>query len=266
MITYVTKRDGKIQEFDSSKIFRAITKAFEIPIDKEHQEELHEKIDPICNKVIDRINLMHDKIQIEKIQDVIEDELIKSGKTEIARKFIAYRSKRDLARKADSIKIFNSIIEAQANDITRENANMNADTPAGMMMKFASETTKNYVDEVLLSTDVAEAVKNNIIHIHDKDYYPTKSLTCLQHPLDKLLQNGFMCGHGEARPAKRIETATALTEVSLQAIQNEMHRLLCMLSVMIEKYKRCEPVYQPGVTEVANGRKAQYPVLSFTFC
>lgn len=266
MITYVTKRDGKVQEFNGSKIFQAIAKSFEIPIDAEHQEELHDRIDPIYNKVIERISSLHDKIHIEKIQDIIEEELIKAGKLNIARKFIAYRNQRNIARKADTMKIFDSIIQAQANDITRENANMNADTPAGMMMKFASETTKTYVDEVLLSTDVAEAVKNNIIHIHDKDYYPTKSLTCLQHPLDKLLKNGFMCGHGEARPAKRIETATALTEVSLQAIQNEMHRLLCMLSVMIEKYKRCEPVHQPGVTKVANGRKAQYPVLSFTFC
>lgn len=223
MITYVTKRDGKVQEFNGSKIFQAIAKSFEIPIDAEHQEELHDRIDPIYNKVIERISSLHDKIHIEKIQDIIEEELIKAGKLNIARKFIAYRNQRNIARKADTMKIFDSIIQAQANDITRENANMNADTPAGMMMKFASETTKSYVDEVLLSTDVAEAVKNNIIHIHDKDYYPTKSLTCLQHPLDKLLKNGFMCGHGEARPAKRIETATALTEVSLQAIQNEMH-------------------------------------------
>lgn len=223
MITYVTKRDGKVQEFNGSKIYRAITKAFEIPIDEEHQGELHERIDPIYNKVIERISSLHDKIHIEKIQDIIEEELIKSNRIEVARKFIAYRNQRNIARKADTMKIFDSIIQAQANDITRENANMNADTPAGMMMKFASETTKTYVDEVLLSTDVAEAVRNNIIHIHDKDYYPTKSLTCLQHPLDKLLNNGFMCGHGEARPAKRIETATALTEVSLQAIQNEMH-------------------------------------------
>lgn len=263
MIKYVTKRDGKVQEFTSDKILNAIKKAFKEVFG---DEDVSEKISIAFASVMARIESLPDKTHIEKIQDIIEEELIHTGQLNVARKFIAYRNQRNLARKADTIKIFDSIIQAQANDITRENANMNADTPAGMMMKFASETTKTYVDEVLLSPDVADAVKNNIIHIHDKDYYPTKSLTCLQHPLDRLLKNGFVCGHGEARPAKRIETATALTEVSLQAIQNEMHRLLCMLSVMIEKYKRCEPVHQPGVTEVANGRKAQYPVLSFTFC
>lgn len=77
------------------------------------------------------------------------------------------------------------IIGAKANDVTRENANMNADTPAGMMMKFASETTKPFVDDYLLSSDVKEAVESGYIHIHDKDYYPTKSLTCLQHHLIK---------------------------------------------------------------------------------
>ena len=100
---------------------------------------------------------------------------------------------------------------------------MNADTPAGMMMKFASESTKSYVDECLLSEDVKEAVKNNYIHIHDKDYYPTKSLTCIQHPLDKILEDGFFAGHGESRPAKRIETASILGCISMETVQNEMH-------------------------------------------
>lgn len=220
MIKYVTKRDGKVQEFSGGKIFNAIEKAFK---EKYEPDDASVKANDVFAKVLDKINGLPEKTHIEKIQDIIEEELIKSGDLNVARQFIAYRNQRNLARKADTIKIFDSIIQAQANDITRENANMNADTPAGMMMKFASETTKTYVDEVLLSTDVAEAVKNNYIHIHDKDYYPTKSLTCLQHPLDKLLKEGFLCGHGEARPAKRIETATALTEVSLQAIQNEMH-------------------------------------------
>ena len=100
---------------------------------------------------------------------------------------------------------------------------MNADTPAGMMMKFASESTKSYVDECMLSEDVKDAVKGNYIHIHDKDYYPTKSLTCIQHPLDKILEDGFFAGHGESRPAKRIETASILGCISMETVQNEMH-------------------------------------------
>ena len=141
----------------------------------------------------------------------------------MAKKYIAYRNQRNLARKAKSREIFQEIIDAQATEITRENANMNADTPAGMMMKFASESTKSYVDECLLSDEVKDAVKNNYIHIHDKDYYPTKSLTCIQHPLDKILEEGFFAGHGESRPAKRIETASILGCISMETVQNEMH-------------------------------------------
>ncbi|MDR1939034.1 MAG: anaerobic ribonucleoside triphosphate reductase, partial [Tannerellaceae bacterium] len=89
--------------------------------------------------------------------------------------------------------------------------------------KFASETTKPFVDDYLLTPEVKEAIRQNYLHIHDKDYYPTKSLTCVQHPLDKILQNGFNAGHGESRPAKRIETASMLGCISLETAQNEMH-------------------------------------------
>ena len=146
-----------------------------------------------------------------------------SNRKEVAQSYITYRYNRDVARKSKTKEIFLDIIGAKSNDITRENANMNADTPAGMMMKFASETTKPFVDDFLLSSEVREAVKEGYIHIHDKDYYPTKSLTCLQHPLEKILKDGFRAGHGSSRPAKRIETASILGCISMETIQNEMH-------------------------------------------
>ncbi len=90
-------------------------------------------------------------------------------------------------------------------------------------MKFASETTRPFVDDYLLSKETKKAIKNNEIWLHDGDYYPTKSLTCLQHPLDKLLENGFRAGHGASRPAKRIETASILGCISMETVQNEMH-------------------------------------------
>ena len=126
----------------------------------------------------------------------------------------AYRHQRSVARKAKTRDVFLDIVNIKNNDVTRENANMNADTPAGMMMKFASETTKPFVDDYLLSEESREAVEHNYLHIHDKDYYPTKSLTCVQHPLDHILECGFIAGHGASRPAKRIETASVLACIS----------------------------------------------------
>ncbi|MBR5296825.1 MAG: anaerobic ribonucleoside-triphosphate reductase, partial [Parabacteroides sp.] len=118
---------------------------------------------------------------------------------------------------------FLSIINGDNTEVLTENANMNSDTPSGMMYKLASETSKEFTIETLLSETARHAVKGNYIHIHDLDYYPTKSLTCLQHPLDKILNNGFRAGHGSSRPAKRIETATMLACISMETIQNEMH-------------------------------------------
>lgn len=216
MIQTVEKRDGRIVGYNEEKIKAAIRKAM-LATEKGEDE-------PLIQKISDRIGMTGcEKMTVEEIQDRVEIELMKSKRKDVAKRYIAYRDQRSIARQAKTRDMFLEIIEAKNNDITRENANMNTDSPAGMMMKFASETTKPFVDDYLLSDEVKNAVRNNLIHIHDKDYYPTKSLTCVQHPLDKILKNGFMAGHGESRPAKRIETASVIACISLETAQNEMH-------------------------------------------
>ena len=216
MIQTVVKRDGRIVGFNEDKIVSAIRKAM-LHTDKGEDKQL---IRQITDHIAFRGNA---QMTVEAIQDAVEMELMKSSRKDVAQKYIAYRNQRSIARKAKTRDIFLEIINIKSNDVTRENANMNADTPAGMMMKFSSETTKPFVDDYLLSAEVKEAVANNYLHIHDKDYYPTKSLTCVQHPLDRILQHGFSAGHGESRPAKRIETASILGCISLETAQNEMH-------------------------------------------
>lgn len=216
MIQTVVKRDGRIVGFNEEKIMAAIRKAML------HTEQGEDS--SLIRRITDFISCQgNEQMTVEQIQDMVEVELMKSPRKEAAKKYIAYRDQRNIARKAKTRDMFLEIIETKSNDITRENANMNADTPAGMMMKFASETTKPFVDDYLLLPEVKEAVRRNYLHIHDKDYYPTKSLTCVQHPLDKILQHGFNAGHGESRPAKRIETASMLGCISMETAQNEMH-------------------------------------------
>lgn len=124
----------------------------------------------------------------------------------------------------DVYKNFHSIINVEDNDITHENANMNAETPSGMMMKFAVEVSKQYCDRYLIKNEkTKQALSDNLLHIHDKDYYPTKSLTCVQYPLDKLLKYGFHVLLNDNRPAKRIESASILTSIIFETAQNEMH-------------------------------------------
>ena len=216
MIQTVVKRDGRIVGFNEQKIMAAIRKAM-LQTDKGEDEAL-------AQKITDHITMRgKSQMTVEGIQDFVEKELMKSARKDVAQRYIAYRNQRSIARKAKTRDIFMEIVNIKNNDVTRENANMNADTPAGMMMKFSSETTKPFVDDYLLSQDVYEAVRQNYIHIHDKDYYPTKSLTCVQHPLDHILDDGFVAGHGSSRPAKRIETAAVLACISLETCQNEMH-------------------------------------------
>ena len=216
MIQTVIKRDGRVVGFNEEKIVTAIRKAM---LHTDKGEDLQ-----LIRQITDHISFKGSaQMTVEAIQDAVEMELMKSSRKDVAQKYIAYRNQRSIARKAKTRDMFLEIIEIKSNDVTRENANMNADTPAGMMMKFASETTKPFVDDYLLSDEVLEAVSGNYLHIHDKDYYPTKSLTCVQHPLDRILTCGFSAGHGESRPAKRIETASILGCISLETAQNEMH-------------------------------------------
>lgn len=211
----VIKRDGRSVPFDHTLIDKAILAAMKEvdTIDSNFAIETAKRIANICP----------DTITVEEIQNLVEEALMASQYKDVARAYICYRNNRNKARNRESDQIILSIIRAEQNDVTRENANMNADTPAGMVMKIASERSKDLVDDYLISEEAKKAVDDNILHIHDKDYYPTRSLTCLQHPVDKILRGGFQAGHGESRPAKRIETASILSCISMESVQNVMH-------------------------------------------
>ena len=160
MIQTVRKRDGRIVGYNEEKIKAAIRKAM-------LQTELGED-DALIQKITDHIGFKgKEQMTVEDIQDLVELELMKSPRKEVAKKYIAYRDQRSIARRAKTRAMFLEIMEAKNTDVTRENANMNADSPAGMMMKFASESTKPFVDDYLLSPESREAVKDNYLHIHD---------------------------------------------------------------------------------------------------
>ena len=215
MVSTIRKRDGRIENFDKDKIVNAVLKAMnhEFVNDREYAEKIADKI----------WNLDNDIVSVEEIQNLVEVELMKSQYKNVAKAYILYREKRNIARGRQTYDTYMGIVNIIANEVTKENANMNTDTPAGMMMKFASESSKPFVIDMLLSDTAKDYVKSNYIHIHDADYYPTKSLTCIQHPLDRILKNGFHSGHGSSRPAKRIETAAIIACISMESIQNEMH-------------------------------------------
>ncbi len=217
MIRYLIKRDGQKQEFDPSKISNAIIKAIDANPELNVGYDLADTIAKSISNALSK-----ETVDIEEVQDMVETRLMHI-RPDLAKKYILYREQRNIARKRKEYDTTMSVVNAIPNDITRENANMNADTPAGMMMKFASEASKQFTNDMLLSEKTKDFMSRNLIYPHDLDYYPTKSLTCLQHPVDKILRDGFRAGHGSSRPAKRIETAAIISCISMETIQNEMH-------------------------------------------
>lgn len=215
----VIKRDGSLVEFDRVRIEKALTNAF-VEVYKTTSEIELNKIKNITDNVCSHIN--SEKISIEKIQDLVIKELSKADES-VHDAYCEYKRNRDIARKSKMYESFLSISNVEKNDVTTDNGNMNADTPSGQMMKYASESTKPFAIDCLLTPTARKAFLDNWTYIHDLDYYGTKSLTCLQHPIDKLFNNGFKAGHGSSRKIKRIETSSIVSCISLEQIQNEMH-------------------------------------------
>lgn len=120
------------------------------------------------------------------------------------------------------IDVFEGIEKLQTESL-KENANVDGHSPLGKMNTFASETSKWYTNERLLSRRVRDLENENMLYIHDKDFYPTGTTTCSQILLDRLLNHGFHTGHGAIRPAKSIQTALAQAAIILQSNQNNQH-------------------------------------------
>lgn len=214
----IIKRDGKRENFSPSKITNAISKAFNAT-GIAHQEEL---IDEITQRVINHFE--NPTIGVEEIQDLVETELMKV-QPEVAKKYIIYRQWRNTERdrKTQIKHIMDGIVAIDKNDVNLSNANMSSHTPAGQMMTFASEITKDYTYKYLLPKQYTEAHQLGDIHIHDLDYYPTKTTTCIQYDLDDLFERGFHTKNGSIRTPQSIQSYATLATIIFQTNQNEQH-------------------------------------------
>jgi len=222
MIEKIRKRSGEIVKFDSAKIREAIRKAA-LAVGSEDIND--ETLDMITAHIISAIPTK--KIpNVEQIQDLVEENLIKSGYTKTAKAYILYRAEHAKIRQTetDLMDIYKELTFASAEDadIKRENANIDADTAMGTMLKYGSEGAKYFVDNYILPKDIASAHLNGEIHIHDKDFYMLTE-TCCQINLLDLFKDGFSTGHGYLREPNSIESYSALACIAIQANQNEMH-------------------------------------------
>ena len=214
----IIKRDGKREDFSISKIKNAITKAFSATGIADEQQLVAD----ITMSVISRFT--NPTITVEEIQDLVEKELMKV-RPEVAKKYIIYREWRNTERdkKTQMKQVMDGIVAIDKNDVNLSNANMSSHTPAGQMMTFASEVTKDYTYRYLLPKQFAEAHQLGDIHIHDLDYYPTKTTTCIQYDMDDLFERGFRTKNGSIRTPQSIQSYATLATIIFQTNQNEQH-------------------------------------------
>ena len=221
-IKHIQKRTGQVVPFDAEKITDAIRKANLESIDETFSQHQLEKL---TKSVIHRIE-EEETPAVEFIQDAVEKVLIKNNFASTAKAFILYRAEHAKIRAAegDLMDIYNELTFKRAKDadIKRENANIDADTAMGTMLKYGSEGSKYFIDHHILPKDIAAAHIDGDIHIHDKDFYMLTE-TCCQIDLLKLFKDGFSTGHGYLREPNDIRSYAALGCIAIQANQNEMH-------------------------------------------
>ena len=218
----IKKRNGTPVPFDVNKIRSAIHKA--------NEAAQIEAIAPVqFEKLVDEVveSIPAGQVpDVEQVQDLVEEKLIVNGFAKTAKAYILYRAEHTKVRKteADLVNIYRELTFTSAADadIKRENANIDADTSMGTMLKYGSEGANYFVDNYILPKDIAAAHINGDIHIHDKDFYMLTE-TCCQIDLVKLFHDGFSTGHGFIRQPKSIASYAALACIAIQANQNEMH-------------------------------------------
>lgn len=214
----IIKRDGKQETFSVEKIKRAITKSFRASNIPDTEREMYDIAFAVAGEIEGATT------SVEEIQDLVEKELMKRNPV-VAKKYIIYREWRNMERhkKTHMKHIMDGIVSIETNDVNLSNANMSAHTPAGQMMTFASEVTKDYAEKYLLNTEYMQAHRNGDIHIHDLDYYPTKTTTCIQYDLDDLFERGFRTKNGSIRTPQSIQSYATLATIVFQTNQNEQH-------------------------------------------
>ncbi|MCM1578285.1 MAG: anaerobic ribonucleoside triphosphate reductase [Ruminococcus sp.] len=224
MITHITKRDGRKDLFNIEKIQKAIYKSAQAVGGTDYKEagDLAVKVCDMCEQVYGSSCVP----SVEQIQDIVEKVLVEEGHARTAKAYILYRADRTRAREMNTklMKIYEDLTfkAAKDSDIKRENANINADTAMGTMLKYGSEGAKQFYEMYVLDPKTAKAHSEGDIHIHDFDYY-TFTSTCCQIDLIKLFRNGFSTGHGYLREPNDISSYSALACIAIQSNQNDQH-------------------------------------------
>ena len=224
MVTTIIKRDGRTAEFNEGKIAEAVERAFQACGAMQDRTAAED----IARKVVEKLEsgAIEGVPTVEGVQDLVEETLIESGFVQTAKSYILYRAERSRARDVNSRLIQTlkdiTVSKASDSDMKRENANIDADTAMGTMLKYGSESAKQFYEMCVIDPKFARAHREGDIHIHDMDFY-TLTTTCCQIELKKLFKGGFSTGHGVLREPNDITSYAALACIAIQSNQNDQH-------------------------------------------
>lgn len=214
----IKKRNGIVVPFDRERIINAINKAF-IEVDGELYED--DTANDIADEIKYAVKTSDDVVSVEKIQDMVEDFLMKSERRDVAKAYIRYRYKREIARKGqdDFMKAFSA--KVQGSDIENQNANVDEMSFGGRVGAASDLQMKKYALDYLVSNKSRANHENNEIYIHDLNAYAVGMHNCLSIPFDDLLAKGFNTRQTDVRPAGSVNTAFQLVAVifQLQSLQ-----------------------------------------------
>ena len=220
----IIKRDGRKVIYEEAKIADAIRSAFEAVGSTKGKEEALRLARIVTRKVNSDETI--DIPTVEGVQDVVEQVLIDEGHARAAKEYILYRASRSRARESKTrlMHILSDITfkDAADSDVKRENANIDGDTAMGTMLKYGSESAKQFYDMYVLKAEHAKAHREGYIHIHDLDFL-TLTTTCTQIDLTELFEGGFSTGHGVLREPQDIGSYASLACIAIQSNQNDQH-------------------------------------------
>lgn len=215
----IVKRDGTLVPFNKDKVVVAINKAF-IDVDGTLYEtdtatDIAEEIYKIASMLPDR------PLSVENIQNMVEDYLMRSERRDVARSYIRYRYRKEVARNYTNDFIAAIKEKLNASDIQNQNANMDEASFGGRTGEASSVVTKQLALDYIVSPRSRDNHLNNEIYIHDLDAYYVGSHNCLSIPFDDLLAKGFNTRQTDVRPAGSVNTAFQLVAVifQLQSLQ-----------------------------------------------
>lgn len=227
----ILKRDNRKAKYEGAKIAVAIKKGFDSIENPNYSDEDVNKIYNAVEAEIKELAQTETYISIEYIQDLIEKELLRQNFVDVYESFSSYRQRRNdsrsifISKQHKFLKAIEKLNQKEAidEDLKRENANVDGNSPMGMMLQFGSTVSKEFAKAYLMSQDYYEAHDSGQIHIHDLDFLPMGTTTCNQIDLKKLFKNGFSTGHGHLRPPKDIMSYAALAAIAIQSNQNDQH-------------------------------------------